>query len=380
MNSSDNTISVLIPDTDNDKLLSLQVVNCLSVKKNIKIYILTSKKSNHLRYSLNVKRVTLVPKCDSIEWINYINILVEKHRIDVILPVYDYAINTLIKYKNRLNTEEKLCVLPELRFYETASDKGLLYNHLVKYALPCPKSVIVKSDSLPNLSELNYPIIAKPVIGFSGGRRICVLNNYKDVIKYVNTVDYGGNAIYQNYINGYDLSCNLLCNNGELLAFTIQRAELSREVDFSPQSNFTFIKEPKLLDILKQIVKSLEWSGPANIDVRYSTDDNSFKIIEINSRYWVNVDASVLTNVNFPYLHCQLSLDKPILQPVESKTMTYLSFRGLIKTILEKPSTLFKFRFLKNHTPLKFALKDPLPMFYLFVWRTRNILFKKAAK
>jgi predicted ATP-grasp superfamily ATP-dependent carboligase len=57
-----------------------------------------------------------------------------------------------------------------------------------------------------------------------------------------------------------------------------------------------------LIEAIKKIMKSLDWSGVANIDCRYDEKEEIFKIIEINTRYWINVDASAIANVNLALL------------------------------------------------------------------------------
>ena len=81
------------------------------------------------------------------------------------------------------------------------------------------------------------------------------------------------------------------------------------------------------MEITKKLMKSLNWSGVANIDWRYDENNKVFKIIEINTRFWLSTDASSIAGVNFPYLYCLSSLGNEIkLQKTES--ISYLSLEG----------------------------------------------------
>jgi predicted ATP-grasp superfamily ATP-dependent carboligase len=376
MNKIKSHISVLIPDSQDHKLLVLQVVNCLSLHKNIKIYVMSSERHNYLKYSRFVKYLSYRPEKDDKNWISNINREVEKYEIDVIMPVFEFGIKRLIENKNQLKEKDKLCVLPDLSKFNTAGDKGLLYLHLKANGFPCPNSVVTKPNDLPDLKILEFPIIAKPVTGFGGGKGIKVLYNNDDVIKYSKSNTFSCNAIYQNFINGYDLCCNVLCDKGEVIAYSIQNASVIDKYDVEPQIGFHFIKDLELIEIIKKIMKSLDWSGVANIDCRYDEKEDLFKIIEINTRYWINVDASAIANVNFPYLHCLLS--KNIVHEVqETNNITYFNLKGLVRQVIKKPAIAFNIGYLKNNTPLMFALKDPLPILYKFVWRTKNVLVRK---
>ena len=123
-------------------------------------------------------------------------------------------------------------------------------------------------------------------------------------------------------------------------------------------------------------MNSLQWSGLAHIDLRFDSDTNTFKVIEINGRFWGSVDASMLVGVNFADLYIRVSLGESVEQ-INYKTKTYLSLKGLVKHIKRAPLKVFNFSFLKNQTPLFFSIKDPLPVILRFVNRTRVILAQR---
>lgn len=376
MNKTSSNISVLIPDCQDHKPLVLQVIHSLSLRKDVTIYGMTTVKQNYLKYSRYLKHLSYYPDTEIEGWISNINKEVEKFQIDIVLPVFEIGIRKLIENKNLLKSKNKLCILPSLHNFSIAGDKGKLYTHLSENGFPCPESVVTEANELPDLKSLNFPVIAKPVIGFGGGDEIIVLKDQEDVNKYSKSAKFKCNAIYQNFISGYDLCCNVLCNNGEVVAYSIQNASISDKDDVTPQTGFRFIQEQEVIEITKKVMQSLDWSGVANIDFRYDEVAKTFKIIEINTRYWINIDASAIANVNFPYLHCLLTLDQP-KEWQEANRIAYLNLKGLVRQIRKKPSTIFKFGYLKNNTPLMFALKDPIPMVYRFVWRTKNIIVGK---
>jgi D-aspartate ligase len=102
INKIKSDFSVLIPDSQDQKLLVLQVVNCLSLHKNIKIYLMSSERHNYLKYSRSIKYLSYHPEKGDKNWISNINREVEKYKIDVIMPVYEFGIKRLIENKNQL--------------------------------------------------------------------------------------------------------------------------------------------------------------------------------------------------------------------------------------------------------------------------------------
>jgi predicted ATP-grasp superfamily ATP-dependent carboligase len=379
MEQAQGPFSVLIPDGSDHELLVLQVVNCLALKKDVKIYIISSKRLSYLRFSRHVKRLIYRSKTNAKNWIKHIDEVVDAYSIDIILPVFEIGIKHLIENQIYLRHKDKLCISPNELNFKTAGYKDLLYNHLKFNDFPCPESIISNPKNKPNVSRLNFPIIAKPVYGFGGGQNSRVLHNEEDIQSYVNSVKYSCNTIYQNFIKGHDISCNVLCKEGALLAYTIQDGNIFKNDGLTPLAGFNFIRNDELLLILEALMKSLNWSGVANIDFRYDEDVKAFKIIEVNTRYWINVDASALADVNFPYLHCLATLGRKV-ETKPSKTMSYLNLKGFVRSVAKTPSLLLKVYYLSNNTAVGYALKDPLPIIYKFVWRTKNILVGKLSK
>jgi len=376
MNENLRGFSVLIPDSIDHELLCLQVLNCCSKIKNVNVFILSSKRHTFLRYSRNVKRFLYFPSRNDIEWISNINKVVEAYNIDIIMPIFEVGINKILYNKRKLKEKEKLCPLPSLSSFQNSIDKGLLYQHLIKNGLPCPKSVVIKSNKFPENIDLVFPVIAKPVKGFGGGIGIRVLRNIKDIQSYFNNKNFTCDVIVQKFINGYDISCNVLCQNGKLVAYNIQKQGASNSNELTPLSEFSFVENSELLEILKKLIKSFNWSGVANIDFRYDRDEHIFKVIEINPRFWRNVDASAVAGINFPYLCSLLALEQEICLQT-SKQIDFVDLKGLVKKIKNKPMLIFNKNYLKSNTTLFFALKDPFPMIYKFIWRTKNIIIQK---
>jgi len=367
-------ITVLIPDGESPRLLS--VINCLSLVENVEVYVMSSRRHYYMKYSRYIKSYVFYPDSNDRDWVNNINYEVEKNDIDVIMPVFEVGFNRIIKNKNKLKEKDKLCSLPTFPNFESARNKDSLYRHLKANDLPCPQSVILEPNKPIELAELTFPVVAKPVEGFGAGQGIEVLSENKDIFEYIKSNTFSCNTIFQNFIEGYDICCNVLCKNGDIIAYSIQKAHFSVKGKLTPQLSFSFVEEEALLQIIKKLMKSLNWSGVANIDCRYDIDISTFKIIEINTRFWENIEASAMAGVNFPYLYCLSTLNHNFKIQKADK-ITYLNLKGLIKRLKTNPFFIINTSYIWKNTPISFALRDPMPMLYKFVWRTKNILIQK---
>lgn len=376
LSSKESNLSVLIPDGESHILL--YVVNCLSDVKGLEIYVMSNKKNNPLRYSRYIKGFSYYKKTDChLDWINNINKEIEKHNIDVVMPIFEIGIKTLIEYKLKILHEDKLGLLPSLANFNAAINKGFLAKHLQANNIPGPKSIIVDSNSaIDKVDSLNFPIIIKPLEGFGGGQGIKVFETIDNFKNHFANNNFEYIYVIQEYISGYDIDCSVLCRKGDILAFTIQKGNMIGKNEFTPQFGLSFLYEQELFEVIEKLMKSLNWSGVAHIDMRYDQNTKEFNVIEVNTRFWVSLDASLLAGVNFPYLYC-LASKGTIFQKPHYKFIAYLNLKGLIKKIKQDIKFIFKINFILNNTPLKFALKDPAPMIYKFITRTKNIFMSR---
>jgi predicted ATP-grasp superfamily ATP-dependent carboligase len=358
-----NLPTVLIPD--GECYITQSIVNGLAQIKGIVIYVISNEENNAVRYSRYVHKYLYYPKTKSdVGWIANIRTVVENHDIDLVMPIWDASIRILIAHRDELSFKAKLVLLPSLSDFDTARDKGLLAAHLEAKNLPGPKSVRIKSiDQLDKVNRLNFPMLIKPVEGFAGGDRIRLVNSKDDIVAFFieKKIDYEN--IAQEFIDGYDFGCNVLCKDGEILAFTIQKGSVPDQKKFAPSIRWEYVNEPELYFIIEGLMKSLNWSGVANIDLLYDKNNSQFYVLEVNARFWGSTDGSTLAGVNFPYLYCLASVGIDFIKP-SYRNIKYLSTKGLNKMIKMDKTFLFKLGFILNNTPLKFSLRDPLPMLY----------------
>lgn len=360
----DKKISILIPDGEAPVLMI--VLNCLSEIKGIKIHLMSNDEDIPMKHSKNVYRFSFYPKSDlETDLIKNINHEVEKHNIDLIMPIFEHSTRTILKHENLISSKEKLVLLPTYNNFNIANNKGLLNKHLEENSLPFPKSQIIKKGIEFDINKIDYPVLVKPTEGIGGGVGIYVFKEKKALVDFLNSDKFDCTYLIQDYVEGYDIDCSVLCKNGEVLTYTIQKPYLLSSSKFAPQLAVEFIEEDVLLDGVKKLMKSLNWSGVAHLDMRYDKNTNEFKAIEINPRYWGSVEASVFAGVNFPYLHCIASINDDFDKP-EYKLIKFMLLKGLVKSIKNDKSYLLKLNFILKNTPLKYMLKDPKPTLYRF--------------
>jgi hypothetical protein len=93
-----------------------------------------------------------------------------------------------------------------------------------------------------------------------------------------------------------------LCQNGEILAYTIQRGVVPSHKPFHPPAAIEFIHDDETFGNVQRLVRAVKWSGVVHFDCIYDAESRETKILEANPRYWRSLPGSLKAGVNFPYL------------------------------------------------------------------------------
>jgi hypothetical protein len=189
---------------------------------------------------------------------------------------------------------------------------------------------------------------------------IVFFTNQAELEQFLRNQENSADFIIQEFISGYDLSCNVLCRNGEILAYTIQRGIIPGKKRFQPPAGIEFIHQEQVINNVEKLMRALNWSGVANIDFRYDENDKQVKILELNPRYWQTLLGSLVAGVNFPYLAYLSSLHIDFPRPeYRFVPFTYsgLLFGILLKKYLAGDQKVSGIR----NTSLIFTMKDPVP-------------------
>lgn len=377
MSNSREVINVLIPDGENYYLQ--KVLNCFAECRGIRLYVLSEKKIITMRFSRYIHKFIYFPRpADDLEWIAKINELCTLYTIDVLMPVFETRIRSFILHRDRLKYPDKVLIPASIETFDTANRKNRLAVHMQALGIPTPKSVPVSDheELATVMPGLDFPLLLKPTLITGGGEGIVKFEDPQSLELHIRNREINFPIVLQQYIVGFDTGCNVLCRDGKVLAYTIQKGFLYGDKPFSPQIGLNIVHEEEVIKIVSQLMESLKWTGLANVDLIYDTRLKRYLILEINPRYWSTVDASVPAGINFPWLYCQTVKGLRFKVP-EYSEITFIGLKGMWGSLKKEPAKLFNSNFLWKQTPLKYALQDPLPMIYHFFWRTKNLIVRQ---
>jgi hypothetical protein len=135
-----NRISVLIPDAD----ARLYVAHCLAASRQAVVHGIALHPAPLLKHSkFFVSFEEYKGEFDVKFWLSRIGDIVAERRIDVVLPISEFAIRTLSEHRQALSWAAKLPQMPNPETFDIATDKARLADFLGSHGLPHPPTVVV---------------------------------------------------------------------------------------------------------------------------------------------------------------------------------------------------------------------------------------------
>jgi len=119
------------------------------------------------------------------------------------------------------------------------------------------------------------------------------------------------NLIVQEFIPGNVHDVCLLADHGRVRALLTQkRVKTSSMKGGSGIMNIT-TDIRVLKEQATRLVEMLKYHGPAQIEFKHDPRDGTYKLLEVNAKFWGTLALSMEAGINFPYLAVLLALDKP---------------------------------------------------------------------
>ena len=320
-------LSVLILDGESD--LSLYVARCLGQIPGLKVHALSTIPLSPLRFSRYLSSFHFIKPNSSQERLDSIDRAISSTQADIILPVAD-AMRFVSAHYNDIATLSPVAPTPELALFDQVVDKWSLTQFLIDHQLPVPATILYDGgkDFKHQLNELASPFILKLTKG-SAGQDIYAFYDPTELMDFLQDgKEHKERYLIQSFVDGHDIRCGVLCRDGRILAFTIHESVLVRAGKFGPPAGIRFIDSNQTLDVVRELISSLNWSGIASVDLRYDIQDDQVKVLEINPRYWGSLLGALSAGVNFPYFACLSGLGIPFDKTWKTGSCSFLYFRG----------------------------------------------------
>ncbi|MFC7366588.1 MULTISPECIES: hypothetical protein [Bhargavaea] len=179
--------------------------------------------------------------------------------------------------------------------------KEKFYSMCEEYGLDYPGTVIFKKGMDPHMElPFDFPAVVKPSDSmryfnaqFEGKKKAYVVDSREEFVDAITKIygsTYDGTLIIQDYIPGDDTTMyvlNAYCDrNGKVRMMCLGHVVLEDPTPILIGNYVAIVgdKNQELYDQYKRFLEAINFTGFANIDLKYDRRDGKFKIFELNIR------------------------------------------------------------------------------------------------
>lgn len=228
----------------------------------------------------------------------------KKYKRIVVVPCSDYYMYLISenydKFEGRIANK---FISPEL--IHQLETKDSFYELCDKYGMDYPRTMVIKKEDRMTADiegNFTFPIIMKPEnsnasdylnCSFEGKKKVYFfesIDEYHKVVSAMNTTDYSGKMIIQEYIPGND-SAGRVVNSysdstGKVLVSVLGQPVLE---EYSPQTlgNYAAIisrNDKEITDKIADFLQKIGYVGYSNFDMKYDERRKKYMLFEINPR------------------------------------------------------------------------------------------------
>jgi len=342
-----------------------------------------------------ISRYSKIPKSKGNEeaYIQAIEKILRADEYDLLLPFGNNAYHAICMAQERINQLTKILV-PSKKNHIIAYDKYETFKHCRKIGIPVPRTYygFVKDDLGEIANSIQFPIVIKTKSGVGVKNGMRYANSKEELVERYNELQIINSSpsgtfdpVVQEYIPGYVHDACSVSDNGKVLELLTQVRHWMYPITGGVGAvNYT-TKNKTVRTQAENILGSLSWSGPSQIEFKYDERDKKFKLIEINSKFWGTLDLSIKSGVNFPLLLRNYVLEgKYSPMDYETNNFYYFLFPQAVSAGLQNIKKLgFKSLKINKKKRRKFYdidLSDPLPVVFRAVKTFADILLGRTAK
>tara|TARA_R100000306_G_scaffold62494_2_gene71198 strand:- start:48618 stop:49784 length:1167 start_codon:yes stop_codon:yes gene_type:complete len=257
-----------------------------------------------------------------------INALIKKHSIDVLYPVTEISLYTLLARRDELaDTRLPLAPFSTIKQLANKAELVALCNGL---GVAAPQSVqyFSAAAAIDDVRKFAYPAIIKPALS-----RIQIDGQWVNAAVRHAADAEAATAILKNEpalqqhpfmvqqcIEGHGAGVFLLYDHGECIAHFTHRRVRERP----PSGGVSVLSEsvatdPALLAQSKRILDAVNWHGVAMVEYKVAADGTPY-IMEVNTRFWGSLQLAIDSGVDFPFLLHEATMGRKTRGPEKYRT------------------------------------------------------------
>lgn len=243
-----------------------------------------------------------VPFGNSPDYISFVEKIIQKHNVDLIIPLSDEETINIINHAHIFEGLNCKIATPSSSAIELSSNKETTYKTLKDNNIAVPDFVVIerKSDiqvALSDFSKCYESYVLKPAIS-RGGRDVFVIDNsfqnyeihtrnrqsycnsFTFIEKLVPEIEFNSNLLLMERLVEPSYDVDTLSWNGESLV-TLPRKR--HNPDGLPYTGYSLENNSKIVNLVNKTAKIVDISHLYDVDVMMGKDGTP-KVMEINPR------------------------------------------------------------------------------------------------
>lgn len=247
-----------------------------------------------------------------------IDYILSQTKIDVLIPTLDSEIIGYIRLAKELETrgiktflpsEDQLLLRDKSKIFRTFPAQGI--------AVPKTEFLVDASKVFEIEKEIKFPLFIKGNL-----YEAYQANTINEAIYYFNLIreKWGLPVLAQQKVVGDEFNVSLVGDGqGNILGMIPQRKLII--TDKGKGFGGVVVNNPKLNDFTKNVIATLKWQGPCELELIKDNEDN-FYLIEINPRFPAWIRLAEGAGQNLPAMVVKLALKEEVQALTQYKTGT----------------------------------------------------------
>ena len=309
-----------------------------------------------------------VPSQDASVFAEAVLGIAREHAIDLVVPVTDWTVLPLSKYREQFHGVSRLAVGPHsaLGF---AGDKFKTISLARELRIPVPETALIQSlDELNSVAaNFGFPVVVKDRFsaGWEGNRAILGSVSYaysRDDLKQKveHRLRAAGDVLVQQFVAGEGIGFSCMCVEENLcLPFMWLRL---RETDPRGSGSSARISIPitgEVRESSSALVKGVGLQGISMVEFKRPHSGGAAVLMEINARPWGSLQLPISSGIDYP-LHLANWLLEGKLPPQEIEYRRGIVCRRMV-------SELTHLEHIFRGTPANWPI--PYPSFFRTLWK-----------
>jgi predicted ATP-grasp superfamily ATP-dependent carboligase len=241
---------------------------------------------------------------------------VERHHVDLVIPVTDPAILPLSRARERFAGKCRLAV-PDDDALDATTDKLKTVELAQRLDVPVPTTRLVHTadEAEREAKSLDWPVVIKPqrsqvyrddevIEAF----RVSYADTPSRLMTIIRALEGRCGALLQQYVPGRGVGVEMLAHEGRPLAVFQHRRIREYPSTGGVSACCESVKlDTRLYEYAKRLMRALNWTGLAMVEFKLGADGPL--LMEINGRVWGSLPLAVRCGMDFPVRMAQLYMD-----------------------------------------------------------------------